>query len=243
MRTPTRLLIAGFTLASISLGAFAQPAKPTEKPKEPAQPAQPAKQPDEKPPAPAVEALVYVTFKTSAGDIVLELNQEKAPLTVKNFLSYVDKGHYNGTVFHRVIANFMIQGGGFGTDGKQKPTDPGVKNEWQNGLKNVRGSISMARIGGQPDSGTSQFFINVENNANLDQKQSDGAAYAVFGRVVDGMDTVEAIRRAKVGPDARGEMSKPASPVEVKEAKRLTPDEISKLREKLSPSTPAPDKK
>lgn len=137
-------------------------------------------------------------METTLGDIVLELDAEKAPITVVNFHNYVISGYYDGTIFHRVIDGFMIQGGGFTADGSEmsKKTEglrPGIKNEWQNGLKNVNGSISMARLGGQPDSATAQFFINVKDNSSLDVAR-DGAAYAVFGKVVEGMDTVAAIK-------------------------------------------------
>lgn len=136
-----------------------------------------------------------VKMETSLGDIVLQLDGEKAPISTMNFIQYAQDGYYNGTVFHRVIPTFMIQGGGFTTELDQKTEGlrPGIVNEWQNGLKNVRGSIAMARIGGQPDSATSQFFINVVDNPNLD-RPGDGAAYAVFGKVVEGMDTVDKIR-------------------------------------------------
>ena len=112
---------------------------------------------------------------------------------MKNFLAYAEKGHYNGTIFHRVIANFMIQGGGFTPDMDQKPTDPPIKNEWQNGLSNTRGTLAMARLGRQPDSATAQFFINVANNSFLDEPR-DGAGYAVFAKVIAGMDVVDAIK-------------------------------------------------
>jgi FKBP-type peptidyl-prolyl cis-trans isomerase len=139
-----------------------------------------------------------VTFKTNQGDIVILLDKENAPVTVENFLTYVEDGHYDGTVFHRIIPTFMIQGGGFDKDYNQKQTRDPIVNEWQNGLKNIRGSISMARLGNQPDSATSQFFINVVDNAVLDQAR-DGAAYAVFGTVVEGMDAVDAIRNTPTG--------------------------------------------
>src|SRR5262249_6107967 len=113
----------------------------------------------------------HVKLSTSHGDIVLSLDEQKAPISVANFLAYVDSGHYNGTIFHRVIDGFMIQGGGFTPDMQQKPTKPGIKNEWKNGLKNNRGTIAMARVGGNPDSGTAQFFINVTDNAFLDRPQ------------------------------------------------------------------------
>ncbi len=164
---------------------------------------------------------VIVRLETSKGNIDIELNQEKAPISVANFLEYVDKGHYDGTIFHRVIPNFMIQGGGFDATMTQKPTGQGIKNEWRNGLKNTRGTISMARLGGNPDSATAQFFINVVDNAGLDNPQRDGAGYAVFGKVVAGMDVVDAI---KVVPTAtKGHHSDvPIETVLIKKASRLT---------------------
>lgn len=164
---------------------------------------------------------VIVRLETTMGNIDIELDQEKAPVSVANFLDYVDKGHYNGTIFHRVIPNFMIQGGGFDDAMTQKPTGQGIKNEWQNGLKNNRGTIAMARLGGQPDSATAQFFINVVDNAGLDRAQPDGAGYAVFGRVIEGMDVADAIRRVPTttkGPHR----DVPVEPVVIKKASRLT---------------------
>jgi cyclophilin family peptidyl-prolyl cis-trans isomerase len=163
---------------------------------------------------------VIVRLETSKGNIDIELNREKAPITVANFLEYVDKGHYDNTIFHRVIPNFMIQGGGFTADMTQKPTGKGIKNEWQNGLSNTRGTIAMARLGRQPDSATAQFFINVADNAFLDEPR-DGAGYAVFGKVVKGMDVVDAIKAVPTttkGP--HGDV--PIEPVLIKKASRLT---------------------
>lgn len=162
------------------------------------------------------ERYVHISLKTSKGEIVLELDKGKAPLSAANFVSYVESGHYNGTIFHRVIKDFMIQGGGFTPDMKQKPTGEGVKNEWKNGLKNVRGSIAMARLGNQPDSGTAQFFINVTDNTFLDQPR-DGAGYAVFGRVVEGMDVVDAIRAVATGQKG-GMGDVPTEPVVIEAA-------------------------
>ncbi|MGB0715158.1 MAG: peptidylprolyl isomerase [Phycisphaerae bacterium] len=140
-----------------------------------------------------------VKLSTTKGDIVLQLNGEKAPISTLNFMQYVEEKFYDGVVFHRVMDNFMIQGGGFTTEAKKtEGLRSGIKNEWKNGLKNVRGSISMARVGGQPDSGSSQFFINVVDNAFLDRQQRDGAAYAVFGKVTEGMDVVDAIKGVEV---------------------------------------------
>ncbi|MDX2168684.1 MAG: peptidylprolyl isomerase [Deltaproteobacteria bacterium] len=136
-----------------------------------------------------------VVMKTSKGVIEIELDKAKAPVTVENFLAYTNDKFYDGTTFHRVIPTFMIQGGGFTPDMKQKPTKPPIKNEAANGLKNVRGSIAMARTS-DPNSATAQFFINVVDNPNLDYR-GDGPmeiGYAVFGKVTKGMEVVDAIK-------------------------------------------------
>lgn len=135
---------------------------------------------------------VAVLLKTSKGDITLELDAEKAPQSVENFLAYVDAGFYDGTIFHRVIPDFMIQGGGLDPDMTKKATREPVQNEAKNGLKNRRGTIAMARTQA-PHSATAQFFINHKDNTNLDYPSFDGWGYAVFGRVTDGMDVVDAI--------------------------------------------------
>lgn len=143
----------------------------------------------------------YVKLVTSAGDIELELNQKKAPVTTENFLQYVNEGYYNGTTFHRVIPGFMVQGGGFNKDLQQKQTRSPIKNEADNGLRNLRGTISMARTASK-DSATSQFFISIADNAFLDHGQRD-FGYAVFGKVVKGMDVVDKMAKVKtenVGP-------------------------------------------
>lgn len=139
-----------------------------------------------------------VKLATSMGDIVLELNPEKAPKTVENFLQYVKDKHYDGTIFHRVIDGFMIQGGGFNEQMSQKPVRSPIPLESNNGLKNDRGTIAMARTN-VPNSATAQFFINVVNNNNLNAPLPDGHGYAVFGKVVSGMDTVDKIRLAATG--------------------------------------------
>ena len=143
-----------------------------------------------------------VVISTSEGDITLELNEEKAPKTVANFLSYVKDGFFDSTVFHRVIKGFMIQGGGFALEEsgeiKQKPTKAPVENEAKNGLKNARGTIAMARTS-DPHSATAQFFINHGNNSNLDYPSFDGWGYAVFGNVTKGMDVVEKIANTSTG--------------------------------------------
>ncbi len=135
-----------------------------------------------------------VVIETNKGNIEVELFPDKAPATVENFLQYVDAGHYDGTIFHRVIKDFMIQGGGFTPDGQQKPTKPPVKNEANNGLKNTRGTLAMARTA-VVDSATSQFFINHADNAFLDFKNEtpQGYGYCVFGKVTSGMDVVDVI--------------------------------------------------
>ena len=141
-----------------------------------------------------------VKLHTNHGVITLELDAEKAPVTVANFLAYVEAGHYNNTVFHRVIDGFMIQGGGFEPGMTQKPTGEQIKNEADNGLKNERGTIAMARTQA-PHSATAQFFINIADNDFLNFKSADlqGWGYCVFGKVSDGMDVVDAIRKVKTG--------------------------------------------
>jgi cyclophilin family peptidyl-prolyl cis-trans isomerase len=161
-----------------------------------------------------------VKLETTLGDIVIELDAEKAPISTANFLSYVDSGFYAGTIFHRVIDGFMIQGGGFTPDMKQKKTQPTIKNEWRNGLKNVRGAVAMARLGGDADSASSQFFINVADNGFLDRPQPDGAAYAAFGMVVEGLDVVDKVRVVKTGTKA-GHQDVPKEPVSILKATRV----------------------
>jgi len=141
-----------------------------------------------------------VVISTSMGDIEAELYADKAPETVKNFIAYAQSGHYDGTVFHRVIKDFMIQGGGMTPDMSQKPTKAAIKNEADNGLKNLDGTLAMARTS-QVDSATSQFFINVKDNAFLDHKSKtpQGYGYAVFGKVIGGTDVVEKIEKVPTG--------------------------------------------
>lgn len=142
-----------------------------------------------------------VRLETNMGNIVVALNRDKAPATVKNFLGYVRDGFYDGTIFHRVISNFMIQGGGYTADFDKKPTRAPVKNEADNGLKNRRGTVAMARTR-DPHSATAQFFINVTDNEflNFKAKTPRGWGYAVFGKVVEGMDVVDKIRQLPTGP-------------------------------------------
>jgi len=144
------------------------------------------------------EQATMVRMQTNLGTIVLQLDADKAPKSVENFLRYVKEGFFDGTIFHRVIDNFMIQGGGFTADYKQKDTHEPVQNEAKNGLKNLRGTIAMARTSA-PHSATAQFFINIKDNAFLDAPGHDGWGYAVFGKVVEGMDVVDKIKGLKTG--------------------------------------------
>jgi cyclophilin family peptidyl-prolyl cis-trans isomerase len=186
---------AGSTAAGAAMSASAtQPAaresqvmQSQDRPK-PAAASQPA--------TPPAQGNPQVVMQTSMGKIVIELFADKSPVTVDNFLKYVDAGFYDGTIFHRVISTFMIQGGGFDTSYKEKQTRPAIKNESKNGLKNVRGTIAMARKP-NPDSATAQFFINVKDNPGLDYPTRGG--YAVFGKVIDGMHVVDQIKAVPTG--------------------------------------------
>lgn len=190
-----RFLLVSCLLAFVALGAtWAQaPAKPSPK----------------------------IQLSTSMGAIVIELYPDKAPKTVENFLQYVQDKHYDGTVFHRVIDGFMIQGGGFKADMVQKPTRAPIPLEAANGLKNDRGTIAMARTN-VPDSATSQFFINLVDNANLNAPLPDGHGYAVFGKVVSGLDVVDKIRAVATGM-RNGMQNVPSTPVSITNATLLKP--------------------
>ncbi len=164
--------------------------------------------------APFTALAQKVKLNTSAGDIVVELDATKAPKTVENFMQYVKAGHYDGTVFHRVIPSFMIQGGGMTADMKEKPTRAPIPLESRNGLGNARGTLAMARTG-NPNSATSQFFINVQDNDRLNAANSpDGNGYAVFGKVVSGMDVVDKIREVPTGSKG-GHNDVPLMPVTI----------------------------
>ena len=172
---------------------------------------------------------VRVSLETGMGKIVLELDAERAPKTVENFLRYVEDGHYAGTIFHRVIENFMIQGGGFDADMKEKKTLPPVRNEAGNGLKNEKYTIAMARTS-NPHSATSQFFINTANNSFLNRAEAaDGYGYTVFGKVVEGQSVVDAIAAVRTGsrpnPAAPSLLMEnvPLEPVTIKGAEVVTP--------------------
>jgi peptidyl-prolyl cis-trans isomerase A (cyclophilin A) len=144
------------------------------------------------------QAANQVKFQTSLGDFTVEVYPDKAPKTVENFLQYVKDKQYNGTIFHRVIGNFMVQGGGFTPDMNQKPTREPIPLEAKNGLKNDRGTIAMARTG-NPNSATAQFFVNVVDNNGLNAPSPDGYGYAVFGKVIAGMETIDKIRAVPTG--------------------------------------------
>ena len=161
----------------------------------------------------AQTAAPRVKLATSAGDIVLELDPAKAPKTVANFLQYVNDKHYDGTVFHRVIDGFMVQGGGFTADLQQKPTRAPIPLEASNGLKNNKYTVAMARTG-NPNSATAQFFINVKDNDNLNAPQPDGHGYTVFGKVVSGTEVVDKIKTVATGNKGMHQ-NVPATPVTI----------------------------
>ncbi|HOI17756.1 MAG TPA: peptidylprolyl isomerase [Geobacteraceae bacterium] len=168
-------------------------------------------------PAGAVSKNPTVLMETSLGNVTIELFQKDAPISVKNFLSYVKDGFYNGTVFHRVIPGFMVQGGGFTSGMKEKTTKAPIRNEAANGLKNDRGTLAMARTA-NPDSASAQFFINVVDNQGLNRPLPDGHGYAVFGKVVKGMDVVDKIAAVKTG--TKGPFQDvPLKPVVIKSVK------------------------
>lgn len=167
-------------------------------------------------PAPQDSAKPRVLLHTTMGDILLELDREKAPLTVDNFVKYVQSGFYNGTIFHRVIDSFMIQGGGFTPKMDEKKTRGPIRTESSNGLRNERGAVAMARTS-DPNSATSQFFIDVKDNPQLDYPGRDGFGYTVFGRVIEGMDVVDRIRVVPVGPHSPHE-NVPLTPVVIDKA-------------------------
>jgi cyclophilin family peptidyl-prolyl cis-trans isomerase len=162
-----------------------------------------------------------VLMKTNVGDITIELYEKEAPVTVKNFLNYVDKKFYEGTTFHRIVPNFVIQGGGFDKDMMKKATLPAIKNEATNGLKNLKGTLSMARTS-DINSATSQFFVNLKDNAALDHRSATSAeyGYAVFGKVVEGMDVVAKIAAMKTGEKA-GMKDVPVKPVIIESVTRV----------------------
>ncbi len=162
-----------------------------------------------------------VVIETNLGTIKVELFEEKAPGTVKNFMSYVDDKHYDGVIFHRVIEGFMVQGGGMKPGGEEKKTKPAIKNEAANGLSNAMGTIAMARTP-EADSATSQFFINTVDNKFLDKKEDpNGIGYCVFGRVIEGMDVVAKIEKVEKRPVAKGKPSVPLEDVVIKSVRKV----------------------
>ena len=194
MNTTTRLLrtiTASCAFAFMSAAVAQEPTAPTPATPATAAPEAPAVQ------APAATGPIFIMLDTTKGAIVLELDPVKAPISVENFRRYVKEGFYNQTVFHRVVPNFVVQGGGFDEKFVQKKTNEPIKNEWTNGLKNMRGTISMARTP-SPDSATSQFFLNLKDNPALDG--ANGPGYAVFGKIVVGMDVLDAMGAVRPGP-------------------------------------------
>jgi len=208
-RTVSRLLAVALGAPLLALGCHSG-----DLPDVGAGAAQAAEAPQQKPEA---KGKPVVVLKTSKGEIRIELDSQKAPITVKNFLAYVDAGFYDATIFHRVIDGFMIQGGGFTKDMTQKPTNAPIKNEAENGLKNARGTIAMARTN-VVDSATAQFFINLVDNQMLNHGSRD-FGYAVFGHVTQGMDVVDAIAKVHTGQKgAFGDV--PVEPVVIESIKR-----------------------
>jgi cyclophilin family peptidyl-prolyl cis-trans isomerase len=177
------------------------------------------------PPAPAAVAGPRVALETSMGRLVIELYPDKAPRTVANFLSYVKEGHYNGTIFHRVIGDFLVQGGAYTPDMQQKPERAPVANEAANGLSNLRGTVSAARRAGDSNSATAQFFINTVDNRQLDFRGDANnpalSGYCVFGRVVEGMDVVDRIRVVPTGAKPPFAADAPVTPVLIERAALL----------------------
>lgn len=185
---------------------------------DPIEPAPAEAQPAD-PPAPAM-GIIPVTLETNYGTVRVELDGDNAPISVANFLSYLDAGAYDNTIFHRVVPGFVVQGGGHAPDLSELPSGPPIKNEWRNGLQNLRGTIAMARET-DPDSATRQFYINLANNARLDTARAvtGDAGYAVFGRVTEGMDIIDRI--ARVPTTTVGEMANvPIEPIRVIKAQR-----------------------
>lgn len=258
----TRTIKLMFRTGSLALAlGFAMNATGYEQPSTPSKPGSQRmlkkKITEETPAAPSGETaveevdLVYVLMTTSKGPVLLELDQAKAPISTANFVGYAEEGTYDGTVFHRVIPGFMIQGGGFEPGMTKRPTKAAIKNEWQNGLKNDRGCIAMARTS-DPDSATNQFFINVKDNPALDQGRGPNpAGYAVFGRVVDGMQTVDEIRFVKT-TSKQSFQDVPEEDVLIESMKVLTPEEAKKAMDEAAskpvyeepvnyPGAPIPD--
>jgi len=218
-----RLLIAFLLVPAFAFAQGTAPAKPraaaTKSAAKTAPAAKPAAKANDKAAEPA-GAPPRVLLKTSLGDITLELYPDKAPKSVDNFLTYVKSGFYDGTVFHRVIPEFMIQGGDFTRDLHMKPTRAAIVNESKNGLSNLRGTLAMARTG-DPNSATAQFFINVVDNPRLDYSSDASPGYCVFGKVVAGLDTVDKIKAVPTGAQGPFRSDVPTTPVVIEKATLL----------------------
>jgi cyclophilin family peptidyl-prolyl cis-trans isomerase len=205
------LLIVGLIIGTCPAFGFAAEAPPA---------AAAATQPKAAvPPAPAPAASTVVQVVTSMGNFTIELNAERAPLTVAHFLKYVDQGHYTGTIFHRVVANFVIQGGGFDADNKIRPAPTKVVNESGNGLTNQRGSVGMARSQ-EPHGGDAQFYVNLYDNEALDPNKTRWG-YAVFGKVTQGMDVVDRIGNVATGARGPFKEDSPLKPVVIERIERV----------------------
>ena len=178
-----------------------------------------------------------VLVTTSMGSFIIELQRDRAPLTVENFLGYVKSGHYTNTLFHRVVANFLVQGGGVGTDYKGKPTLKPIPNEAGNGLKNLRGTVGLARAAGA-HTGDCQFFINVADNADLDPLPTRWG-YAVFGRVIEGMEVVDRISISPTGPAGPFKADAPLQPVVIQKIELLAPPADAPATAPATPAAPA----
>ncbi|MEM7081314.1 MAG: peptidylprolyl isomerase [Pseudomonadota bacterium] len=176
-----------------------------------------AQEPAKKKRTPRIPTFPIIEMETTLGTIVLELNGRRAPITVKNFVEYVRSGHYNGTIFHRVIGDFMVQGGGYDSDFAEKPTKPEIPNESGNGLRNYRGTIAMARLG-PPHTASSQFFINLVDNHSLDPSEKRWG-YTVFGEVIEGLDVLDKIGAVKTGSKGSFPSDVPLETVMLKSAK------------------------
>lgn len=216
-----RLLLAIALIAPTF--ALAQTTAPTQPAAKTAKALKPAPKATTKAPAKATEkpaAAPRVLLKTSMGDITVELYPDKAPKSVENFLTYVKSGFYDGTIFHRVIANFMIQGGGFTRDLHQKPTRASIVNESKNGLSNLQGTLAMARTQ-DPNSATAQFFINTVDNPRIDYTDDASPGYCVFGKVVSGLDVVDKIKAVPTGAQGPFRSDVPTTPVVIEKATLL----------------------
>jgi len=208
------VLILVLLVPAFALAQGTAPAKPAAKAPAKSAAAKP-KADDKQAPASDKTAASKVLIKTNLGDMTVELYPDKAPKTVENFLAYASSGFYDGTIFHRVIDNFMIQGGGFTRDLRQKPTRPAITNEAKNGLSNLRGTLAMARTG-DPNSATAQFFINVVDNPRLDYtSDANGATwgYCVFGKVISGTDVIDKIKAVPTGAQGPFKSDVPTTPV------------------------------